>query len=233
MATEHAARIELEEKARLATDPTSPVTITYDEFMQWADEDTLAEWVDGKIEMTSPASLRHQQVGIFLTNVLTTYATLLDLGIVLNAPFQMKLSRSGREPDVLFLSREHMDRLHDTRIEGPADLAVEILSPESTTRDRVTKLREYARDGVPEYWLIDPDRRTITFHQRAAGGAYQVVAPDEAGIYRAQAIPGFWLDVAWLRRDPLPAVESTVLAIAGEAYALYLQRHLREAGYPS
>jgi Uma2 family endonuclease len=231
MATERRIRDRLEEKARLAADPAGTDTVTYDEFLAWADEDTLAEWVDGKVVLTSPASLRHQVLGLFLTRVLATFVELADLGMVLNAPFQMKLSHSGREPDVLFLAREHLDRLRDTYIDGAADLAVEIVSPDSNNRDRVTKLREYADGGVTEYWILDPDRSFSAFYQRAASGVYRQIALDAGGIYRAQVLPGFWLDTVWLRRDPLPSVESTVLAIAGEAYARYLRAQLRTRGY--
>jgi Uma2 family endonuclease len=163
--------------------------------------------------------------------MLATYVEVTGLGIILNAPFQMKLSHSGREPDVLFVAREHRARLHSTYLEGPADLVVEIISPESSSRDRVTKLREYARDGVPEYWLIDPDRRSTAFHRLDAAGAYRDEVSKASGIYRAQAIPGFWLDTAWLWADPLPAVEAAVLSIAGEAYARHLYAQLRRSGY--
>lgn len=111
--------------------------MTYEEFMDWADEDTLAEWVDGTVEMTSPANARHQRVVGFLYRILAHYVELHELGEVFTAPFQQHLAnaRSGREPDVIFLARDHLDRLQppdrETRVEGPADLAVEVVSPES------------------------------------------------------------------------------------------------------
>ena len=76
--------------------------MTYDEFLDWADEDTYAEWVDGDIIMMGPASKRHQQIADFLTKILGIYVEQCDLGTVLSAPFQMKLE-NGREPDVLFV----------------------------------------------------------------------------------------------------------------------------------
>ncbi|MGH2411546.1 MAG: Uma2 family endonuclease [Chloroflexota bacterium] len=48
--------------------------MTYDEFLDWADEDTLAEWVDGKVIMTSPANRRHQELVGFLYGLLDVYA---------------------------------------------------------------------------------------------------------------------------------------------------------------
>ncbi|HXT36250.1 MAG TPA: Uma2 family endonuclease, partial [Chloroflexota bacterium] len=119
------------------------MAMTYDEFLDWADEDTLAEWVGGKVIMTSPANRRHQELVGFLYGLLDAYAKTHDLGIVLPAPFQMHLPTSGREPDVLFVARAHQDRVKTTRIEGPADLVVEVVSPESRGRDRGDPMSEF------------------------------------------------------------------------------------------
>lgn len=105
------SRLRLELLALLSADPAKPATMTYDGFLAWADEDTLAEWVNGRVVMTSPASARHQYLVIFLSTILSTYVAMHDLGTVLTGPFQMKLARSGREPDVLFVAKEHLARL--------------------------------------------------------------------------------------------------------------------------
>ncbi len=112
--------------------------MSYEDFLKWADEDTLAEWVDGEVIMTSPASLGHQRIVGFLGGVLAHYVAFRDLGVVILPPFQMKM-RQGREPDVLFLATEHLDRLQATYLDGPADLVVEVTSPESAGRDRGDK----------------------------------------------------------------------------------------------
>ncbi|HWE60858.1 MAG TPA: Uma2 family endonuclease [Chloroflexota bacterium] len=222
------ARQHLEELARRAADPEDPMTITYEEFLEWADEDTRAEWVDGKIEMSSPASLRHQQIGLFLVTVNSMYARVLDLGTVLPPPFQMKLPLSGREPDLIFIAKQHEERIRNTFVDGPVDLAVEIVSPESVKRDRETKLREYGQGGVGEYWLVDPRKNEARFYQLDASGAYIQMAPDAAGTYRSRALPGFWLEVAWLWRDPLPDVIVTLSAIAGDAFRRYVTERLQQ-----
>src|SRR5579883_3323526 len=77
--------------------------VTYDAFLDMVDEDTLAEWVDGCVVMTSPASLRHQELGQFVQALLAAFVDIHALGRVIAPPFQMKLPRSGREPDVLYV----------------------------------------------------------------------------------------------------------------------------------
>ncbi len=225
------AGLRLELLALLAAEPQRTATMTYDEFLTWATEDTLAEWVDGKVIMTSPASARHQLLTAFIHDALSEYARTHDLGTVLLAPFQMKLPRSGREPDVLFVAAEHLSRLLPARVEGPADLVVEILSPESKGRDRGEKFYEYEEGGVPEYWLVDPATERAEFYQRDAQGAYQPVMPDADGVYHARALPGFRFPVAWLWRTPLPTINAALLAIDGEAYARRLIAELTDGGF--
>ncbi len=179
--------------------------MSYEEFLAWLDEDTLAEWVDGEVIMTSPASLRHQSIGQFLAQVIGVYVQERDLGALIGPPFQMKLASSGREPDLLFIAAAHLHRLHDTYLDGPADLAVEIISPESIGRDRGDKFYEYEQAGIPEYWLLDPQARRAEFYQLDPAGVYRLVAPDQENTYRSAVLPGFWLRVDWLWQ-PLPRV---------------------------
>jgi Uma2 family endonuclease len=204
--------------------------ITYEDFLDWAGEDTLAEWVDGEVVMYSPASKRHQSIAGFLAKLLGIFAEQRDLGLVLTAPFQMKLEDSGREPDLLFVADERLDRLKETYLDGPADLVVEIVSPESAGRDRGEKFYEYAEGGVPEYWLIDPQQEWVEFY-RLQGGRYRLAFDGSEGIYRAATVPGFWLRVEWLWQEPLPSTEDVLLEVGGETYAQHWIDRLRDRGF--
>ena len=182
--------------------------MSYEEFLNWCDEDTLAEWVDGEIIMSLPASKRHQDLDDFLVSLLRFYIEMNGLGVVLSMPFQMKLGPDlpGREPDLLFVSTANLHRLQETYLNGPADLAVEIISKESIGRDRGDKFVEYETAGVPEYWLIDPIRQQAEFYRIGSDNHYHPVLPDAEGIYHSQVVPGFWLRVSWLWREPLPRI---------------------------
>jgi Uma2 family endonuclease len=179
-----------------------PRRMTYEEFLAWADEDTCAEWVNGEVIMHSPASYRHQDILRYLTAVLSAFVESHDLGIILPAPFQMRLAYSGREPDLLFLANEHLERRKGTYLDGPADLVIEIMSVESAGRDRGEKFYEYEEAGVPEYWLIDPLREEAEFYRLDDRGRYRLAGPDAEGVYRSRMLPGFWLRVAWLWQPP-------------------------------
>ena len=209
--------------------PTGP--ISYEAFLNWADEDTRAEWVEGEIELSSPASFRHQNIVRFLIEVIGGFNEFRDLGVILPAPFQMKLESSGREPDLLFLRQEHLNRLRATYIDGPADLVVEIISPESNLRDRQVKFQQYAAGGVAEYWLIDPvGQEAIFYRLNSTTGQYETNQLDEQGRYYAQEIAGFWLEPAWLWQQPLPQVQTVLFTVGGAAYLQYVLEKAKQAG---
>jgi Uma2 family endonuclease len=180
--------------------------MTFEEFLAWCDEDTWAEWVGGEVQMVSPASKHHQDLGRFLMMVLTGYVRKHGLGEVIPAPFTMRLLNvpSGREPDLLFVTAEHLDRLRETYLDGAADLVVEIVSPSSIGRDRGDKFVEYEEGGVREYWLIYPDRKVAEFYNLAQDGHYRMVPVGADGIYLSQVVEGFWIKVDWLWQEPLP-----------------------------
>lgn len=98
-----------------------------------------------------PASDRHQDLQGFLIALLRHWVEEKRCGVVRSQPFQMKTGAhlAGREPDVLFLASEHLDRLRENHLAGPADLAVEIVSPDTRRHDTVEKLREY-EEGASE-----------------------------------------------------------------------------------
>jgi Uma2 family endonuclease len=182
--------------------------LTYEEFLTWCDEDTWAEWVDGEVVVLSPASVRHQQLVDFLVQTLGVYVQAKGLGLLLSAPFQMKTGPDlpGREPDLLFVARENLGRLKDRYLEGPADLVVEVVSPESRLRDRGEKFAEYEAGGVREYWLVDPEARQADFYVLGPDNRYDRRRADAAGIYRSQVVEGLWVRPEWLWQDPLPPV---------------------------
>ena len=135
----------------------------------WAEEDYLllpgnylVEFADGKVEVLSMPSERHQSIVHYFSLLLTAFVLERSLGKVLTAPFRLKL-RSGkfREPDLLFLLTQNFHQRHEQYWDG-ADLVVEVVSPDDPERDLVVKRHEYAEAGIREYWLVNPLDETIT-----------------------------------------------------------------------
>jgi Uma2 family endonuclease len=190
--------------------------MSFEEFLEWADEDTHAEWVDGKVLLMSPVSIRHQRVGGFIYSLFTRYLESHPIGELLYESFQMKTGPDlpSREPDIIFLANEHADRIRDTYLQGPGDLVVEIISMDSRSRDRGDKFYEYEQGGVSEYWLIDPLRGRTEFYYLDKTGAYASVPLDANGYYLSKQLPGLKLLPEWLWQDPLPLIPS-ILGDAG------------------
>ncbi len=183
--------------------------MTWDEFICRETAGRRWEWVDGEAIKRMPVQFRHDRINGFIYVLLLHYTMKFDLGEVFG-PFLMRLiSRpSGREPDVSFLRKDRLDLLRKTFVDGPMDLAVEIISPESDARDREEKLSEYERGGVQEYWLLDHFKQEAFFYQLDAAGKYQRVFEDATGRYDCAVIPGFWIDVSWLWQEPKPLKEA-------------------------
>jgi len=180
-----------------------------------------AEWVDGEVIYMSPVSVRHSTLLVWLTHLLSSWCDFRQVGKVLTEPFVMKLARSVRSPDLMVVRREHLERLKETYLDGPADLVVEIVSPESVSRDYREKTAEYAEAGVPEYWIVDPAHKVFT-GLVLEGAAYQAVFEGREGRFFSRVLPGFWLDAAWLWQEPLPLVRDVLRQIGGEAWKKWL-----------
>lgn len=198
--------------------------MSYEEFLAWSDEDTHAEWVDGEVTVFMPPLTIHQRITFFLARLIALYVDLFNLGEVLIPPYEMQLrpgSRS-REPDVMFVAREHQERITDKKLEGGADLVIELISEDSVARDRVDKFAEYQAGGVREYWIIDPrpGRQRVECYWRTPVGEYEATVATVEGRYVSQVLPGFWLRAEWLWQEPLPDPLLTLLEIPAAAQAL-------------
>jgi Uma2 family endonuclease len=187
------------------TAPTNRGYVTFEEYLEQSSDTRICEWVDGEVITMPGASFEHQTLSDFLLKVVSFYVETNDLGLVISSPFAMKLEkqRRGREPDILFVSKERKHLFKKTYLDGAADLAIEIISPESIGRDRGEKFVEYEAAGIREYWLIDPERRQAEFYRLSSDGFYQLI-PTPEGVFHSEVLPRFFLRVEWFWQETLP-----------------------------
>jgi Uma2 family endonuclease len=159
---------------------------------------------------------RHQDTRLFVAVLLKTFVEMTDAGLVREAPFQVRLEKGKcHEPDIVFVANTSFDRVHDSYLEGPADLIVEVLSEESTARDRGEKFVDYEAAGVREYWILDPLRELVNLYIVGPDGRFDEFRPNTAGRLRSRALKGFVLDTNLLWRKTLPTVVESVELVQG------------------
>lgn len=137
---------------------------TYDEVLaEFPETNQPCELCDGELIFMASPSFYHQEVALSFYRSLFDWVSARKLGKVVASPIDMVLSpHQVRQPDVAYIARE---RLHiiGRVINGPVDLAAEITSLDGggRQRDRFDKRDLYEQHGIKEYWMIDPDARTV------------------------------------------------------------------------
>lgn len=134
---------------------------TEEAYLALSDLNRILELSEGRLVIHDMPVPEHQRIVRNLSRKLEDWATEHQAGEVLFVPMPVRLwSGKFREPDVVFYLAEHADRVGERFGEVP-DFIAEVLSPTTTQTDREEKFSEYAQAGVPEYWIIDPDERTV------------------------------------------------------------------------
>lgn len=165
------------------------------DYLALPDTNRLIELSEGTLIMTPHPTNRHQQIVGALYRALYAFVSAHDLGIVRFAPLPVRLWPGQiREPDLLFVAHNHADRIAE-QVFGPPDLVMEVTSPHTEITDRRDKVSEYARAGIAEYWIIDPDDQTVeVFVLRQA--AYERLGEWRRGeLARSVLLDGFEIAV--------------------------------------
>jgi len=134
--------------------------VTYEIYASLPDDGNRYEVADGVLELMSPGpSVPHQLISGEVQQLLNKSCK--EHFLIISAPVDVILSDTEvRQPDLVMIHRSRTIVQHHG-IVGSPDLIVEILSPYSRKRDKVHKMKAYARYGVPEYWVIDPASQTL------------------------------------------------------------------------
>jgi len=154
--------------------------VTWAEFVALS-EDDLRELVDGRLVSLEVPGKAHEVAVAALGALLWSWARAHDAGRVLGSGYKLRVSETrGVMPDLQLLSGDTFAAADDAGLaSGRPELVVEVVSPSSRRYDRVVKLRWYAQLGVPEYWIVDPEARTVE-RLKLEHGAY-VIAQNAAG----------------------------------------------------
>lgn len=147
--------------------------VTYDVYAEMPDDGMRYEIIDGKLEALSPGpSFDHQSISGELEYLLQQGCK--SDYVILHAPLDVIFSQTVvLQPDVIMIHRSRLYIVTKRGIEGPPDLVIEIVSPGSRKRDKVVKAKKYAEYGVAEYWIVDPEAKTLEQFRLAGGNYYE------------------------------------------------------------
>ncbi|HYG73525.1 MAG TPA: Uma2 family endonuclease [Planctomycetota bacterium] len=183
-------------------EPVWEMTELYPPQGSWDVEDYLAldtdrriEFDNGRLEFLPVPTMTHEEILLFLFDALRAFVNAKKLGRVFFSGIRVyTLGTKYRVPDVVFMRKERAARMKDEAWEG-CDIAMEVVSPEDPDRDWKKKRREYAGAGIPEYWIVDPQKQEIAVLS-LRGKAYAVHGRFKPG-QKADSVllKGFAVDV--------------------------------------
>ena len=184
--------------------------MTERQFVEWCPSGIRAEWADGEVLLSPPANAEHDRLDVWFIALLALLIERDDLGVIHRDVWvRLAPQRRRRIPDLMFIAKRRRHIIKQTVIEGPPDLVIEIVSPDSQSRDRRTKFLEYEAAGVREYWIVDPLSQMVEVYALRRR-RYRRLPEDEAGFINSTVLPNFRLkpDILW--QTPWPKVSAVL-----------------------
>jgi Uma2 family endonuclease len=191
---------------------------TFEEFCDLIPEGQKADLIDGVVYMASPDNIEHYSIYHWLSRLIADYLEEARIvGEIFGSRIAFRLGLTGGpEPDLGYVDGTRLHLVLKTYVDGPPDLAIEIVSPDSIERDYEKKRKQYEQAGVKAYWIIDPMKKKMTCFALNAQGKFKKVRP-VGGRIHTDVIPGFWVRPTWFWQSPLPKKKDVLAEILSAA----------------
>ena len=174
--------------------------LTYEDYLKGPEIKQRYDIIDGEMIMAPSPNLQHQQILGQLFLQVYRFVSEHALGHVMFAPLDVIVQREPlrvRQPDLLFVSNERANILERV-VEGAPDLVVEVLSPGNTRGEMESKLADYARLGVREYWIVSPEAMTVEVLKLDKGSWQRDSLSGVGDHVSSDVLPGIELEVSQL-----------------------------------
>lgn len=172
------------------------LVLTYPDYLRMPEDRNRRELLGGDLYVTPAPSPAHQRVVANLIEVLNRWVNTHGLGRVFGAPIDVVLSELDVvQPDVIFVSSSRLAIVTAQSLQGAPDLVVEVLSPSTAPVDRGRKMELYARSGVQEYWLVDPDQHLVEQDLREGEGFRLVARATEEASFTSVLLNGLRVEL--------------------------------------
>jgi Uma2 family endonuclease len=167
--------------------------LTYTDIEDWPEE--RRELLDGEFVVTPSPRPRHQEVVGELYLRIRLWLT-EHPGKVYVAPLDVYLSETNvLQPDLVFLSGEHLSNIEEKFVRSAPDLVVEVSSPSTRRLELVRKRELYERFGVPEYWFVDLDGDRVEVYRREGEGFSKPILLGRTEELESPILPGFAVSI--------------------------------------
>jgi len=190
-------------EAKIMAISDSKTHYTIHDYWLFPEDNVRREIIDGELHVTPNPIRKHEMAVGGVLKHLRKFLEAHPLGSVHASPFSVVLSETDVvEPDVVFVAAERAAAVTDDGIEGAPDLVVEVLAGPTRRIDETVKRGLYEEAGVREYWLVDPDERTVRIwraEKQTFAAPLDLMALAEDAI-ESPLLPGFSL--------PLPQIFS-------------------------
>jgi len=164
---------------------------TEKDYFSLPETNRIIELSKGRLIITPAPATKHQDISLNLSILIGAYVKLNKSGKVCYSPLDVRLSEGLiRQPDIAFMSEEHKHRIAK-QYWGVPDLVMEITSEGTSKSDREDKFHEYEEAGIPEYWIVDPDAKTIEIHALEKGAYVLLDRYGIGDIARSKLLDGF------------------------------------------
>ncbi len=182
-----------------ANDSVGQKKLTYQDYLELPEESGFRyEILDGILVKDPSPIVIHQRISRNLLFALAAYFAKADPGgEMFCAPLDVTLGDyTVVQPDIFYIAEGQKELVLRERIDGPPTLVVEILSPSTSRKDRLSKLRVYQQAGVLHYWLVDPEEKTMEC-LALKDGTYAIVAGGmDEDIVEPPSFPGLTIELS-------------------------------------
>ena len=174
--------------SRSSPETTKP---TFEEYLQTADDESYERFDGALITMPAPSyspSARCHETG----DAVDSSVEEANLGVVFSVPTDVVLTQTDVvQPDLIFISSQRAGIGKAANIQGAPALVIEILPDSTAERDETLKRQLYEECSVQEYWLVDPETKTITVLLLGEDGYAEAATYTEGHTLTSPMLEGF------------------------------------------
>jgi Uma2 family endonuclease len=176
---------------------STPRPLTAHDYRELPDGPPYYQLIEGELHMSPSPNWYHQEILTNLADILLHYLREKPVGKLYFAPFDTYLTDLNvYQPDVVFISNARKSILSQEGVQGAPDFVVEVLSPRTAKYDRGAKRDIYARTGVEELWIVDPELKTVQVYRFAESFDAPVATYNEKQQFTTPVFPGLTVAVA-------------------------------------